>query len=298
MSFIYSIIPYFGILPNYFQLYLDSVEINSDILKIILISDNDFSNYKIPLNVIIINLSICQVRERIILYFKKYHNVNINLNEVLTTPYKLCDFRVVYKFLFLDILENIGVKNDDYWGWSDCDLIYGNILKNIPNIRIYEFIGWNGHFTAIKNKNLYDNYLLSIDNLKNNLLSNKNKIIDEVSYRIMLKKYVINKISFLCLKTINPQTDVFYILDVIPPPPRIPHKIFHGNLFKLNDENEINYITFDKKNRKLIASFKNLDDKEFIYAHLQKRKMEIKFNNYNDKFYINKYCFYNKISEF
>ena len=283
MSFIYSIIPYYGAFPNYFQLYLDSVEINSDILKIMLITDIDVSNYKIPSNVIIINLSISQVRERIVLYFKKYHNINVNSNDVLMTPYKLCDFRVIYKFLFLDIFEKIGINDNDYWGWSDCDLIYGNILKNIPEIRKYEFIGWHGHFTAIKNNNLYDTYLLDIDNLKNDLLSEINKVTDERSYRDMIKKYIIKNFSFINLKGINPLTDTKYFLDIIPP---------RYSLFHTSDKKEIKYIVFDKKNKNLIASFKNLDDKEYIYAHLQKRKMEVKFSNYNDEFYFNKDSFY------
>lgn len=283
MSFIYSIIPYYGAFPNYFQLYLDSVEINSDILKIILITDIDVSNYKIPSNVIIINLSISQVRERIVLYFKKYHNINVNSNDVLMTPYKICDFRVVFKFLFLDIFEKIGINDNDYWGWSDCDLIYGNILKNIPEIRKYEFIGWHGHFTAIKNNNLYDTYLLDIDNLKNDLLSEINKVTDERSYRDMIKKYIIKNFSFINLKGINPLTDTKYFLDIIPP---------RYSLFHTSDKKEIKYVVFDKKNKNLIASFKNLDDKEYIYAHLQKRKMEVKFSNYNDEFYFNKDSFY------
>lgn len=300
MSFIYSIIPYYGAFPNYFQLYLDSVEINSDILKIMLITDIDVSNYKIPSNVIIINLSISQVRERIVLYFKKYHNINVNSNDVLMTPYKFCDFRVVFKFLFLDIFEKIGINDNDYWGWSDCDLIYGNILKNIPEIRKYEFIGWHGHFTAIKNNNLYDTYLLDIDNLKNDLLKKRGVAIDENGYRTLLRKYAFGgKIPYLSLTKHSPLTNAFYILDIYPPP-GVVHANYDQGIFdatihynpKESNREEIKYIMFDKKNKNLIASFKNLDDKQFIYAHLQKRKMEVKFSNYNDEFYFNKDSFY------
>ena len=289
---IYSIIVYYGSLPNYFQLYLDSLSLNIGILKIIFITDIDFSNYKIPENFIHILLPIISTKKRIVSYFKNYHKIKVK-KDVLPFAYKLCDFKVIYKFLFLDILENNGITENDYWGWSDCDLIYGNLFKNITNINALEFIGWNGHFTAIRNNKLYDNYILNMKDLVEQLLSPRYELIDEKGYRIMLKKYVIGKLPYLCLKDINPKTNVMYILDVMPMPSN-PLKRFHAKLYSVKDDGEeIKYILFDKKNKQLVVEFTNKNRKEFVYVHLQKRKMKINFHNYTDIFYINHDSFTN-----
>lgn len=37
-------------------------------------------------------------------------------------PYKLCDFKPAYGFLFPEI-----IKRYDFWGHGDIDVVYGNI---------------------------------------------------------------------------------------------------------------------------------------------------------------------------
>ena len=61
---IYQFLPYFGAFPNYFQLYLDSVGINTDILRIILITDIDLTQYRLPTNVLPFAMTLDEVRGR------------------------------------------------------------------------------------------------------------------------------------------------------------------------------------------------------------------------------------------
>jgi len=54
---------------------------------------------------------------------------------------------------------------------------------------------------------------------------------------------------------------------------------------------DIKYLYFDKEKQKLITVYIDGKEKENTYCHLQKRKMNIKFDNYNNRFYINQYSF-------
>ena len=64
------------------------------------------------------------------------------------TPYSLCKYRVVYHELFK---ENI--SGFDFWGFCDCDLIFGNLRYFITDeiLDKYDKISWRGHLTLFKN---------------------------------------------------------------------------------------------------------------------------------------------------
>lgn len=46
----------------------------------------------------------------------------------IDTPYKLCDFKPAYGFIFSDI-----IKKYDFWGHGDIDVVYGNIRSFMTN---------------------------------------------------------------------------------------------------------------------------------------------------------------------
>ncbi|MHA1757075.1 MAG: DUF6625 family protein, partial [Promethearchaeota archaeon] len=69
-------------------------------------------------------------------------------------PFKLCDFRPAYGLIFSDY-----IKNYDFWGYGDLDLIYGNIKYFITDqiLADYDIISNHpdfitGHFCILKNK--------------------------------------------------------------------------------------------------------------------------------------------------
>lgn len=63
-------------------------------------------------------------------------------------PYKLCDYKPTYGVLFAEYL-----KNYDYWGYIDCDLVFGNLSKYLKNIGIAEYdrIYSAGHLSIYRN---------------------------------------------------------------------------------------------------------------------------------------------------
>jgi hypothetical protein len=80
---IYLIIVYYGSFPNYFQLYLDSLGMNKDLLTVILVTDIPL-NYKVPTNVIHVNMKIMILLVDftvILLQSKTQKNLNIYLKK-------------------------------------------------------------------------------------------------------------------------------------------------------------------------------------------------------------------------
>ena len=83
------IIPYFGELPQYSKLFFKSVSANLN-LDILLITDSDI---KIPLkNVKVIRYTFEQLTKKI--------QEKFSFQIALTKPYKLCDFRPAYGYIF------------------------------------------------------------------------------------------------------------------------------------------------------------------------------------------------------
>lgn len=269
---VYSIITYYGDFPNYFQYYLDSVAINADTLIVILITDINLKKYNLPKNVIHVNLPISKIKERASMFFSQFFNLKIAPELFLKRPYKLCDFRVIYCFLFKDILTQAGMRDCDYWGWSDCDLIYGNILSSIPDIFDRDLIGWHGHFSAIKNNPNITEKLLNIKNLKEDLLSDLNEVIDERNYRELVKDELLPHHHLINLKHKGSN----YICDVRPPVKRYP--------FNSDNRKKIEKITLNLDSKLLLAKYEDEDEKvNYMYVHLQKRPLQVvhKTKKYN-----------------
>ena len=79
---------------------------------------------------------------------KKYVQSKFDFPIVLNYPYKFCDLKPMYGYIFSDYL-----KQYPFWGHCDVDLIFGNIDEFITdNIRSkYDRIGILGHFTLYRN---------------------------------------------------------------------------------------------------------------------------------------------------
>jgi hypothetical protein len=285
-SRMYIFIPYYGSFPNYFQLYLDSLSINNDILTVFIITDIDTSSYKIPENAIIINMKLQEIRERVALFLKNEYSMNINPDELLKFNYKLCEYKIIYPILFDDLIIKYNISKNDYVGWGDCDLIYGK-LSNMINLleNNYDIIGGaNGHFTVVLNNTM--KYLYKKIPEYNNMCIDKgykfsdehgglHKVLNDNNFNIFLMKYSMNDILPDCMfHTLRPDHN------------KNPKFLDLGNPLI-----DIEYLYFDKQNEKLITVYIDGIEKENTYCHLQKRKMEIKFDKYDNIFYINQYSF-------
>lgn len=145
MSQYSAICCYFGQWPNHFCFWLRSCSYNENI-DFFLVSDIPIEGYVIPKNVHIVKKSFSQVQE---LVRSKFSEIKVSLDR----PYKLCDFKTAYGYIFEDLFY--GYK---YWGFYDIDTIWGNIIKFIPEnnenhlVKIFPC----GHLCFIRNIAPYD----------------------------------------------------------------------------------------------------------------------------------------------
>ena len=132
------IIPYFGKLPNYFQLFLNSCAPNKNFDWLLFTDDMD--DFDFPENVKRIQMSWPE--------FQKIAQEKFEIKLSLEFTRKLCDFKPTYGYIFESYIQKY-----PYWGYCDIDLVFGDILKFIaPRIEEgYEKIYRLGHLTILKN---------------------------------------------------------------------------------------------------------------------------------------------------
>ena len=132
------IIPYFGQIPDYFHLWLKSAEANPD-FTFFIYTDLDFP-VSLRSNVKIKHITFGEIQKKI----KKKLGEDCKLN----TPYKLCDYKPAYGYLFAEDITAF-----DFWGFCDLDLIFGNIGKIITQdvLRNNDKIFMHGHFCLMRN---------------------------------------------------------------------------------------------------------------------------------------------------
>lgn len=184
-------------LPIYFPYFLKSLEYNLDI---------DFlfvSNLKF-----FVNSKNIKVKEMTLSDFNQHAKEKLNMNINIRKGYKLCDFKPTYGILFDNEL-----KNYEYWGPIDFDIIFGKISKFInPYIDmgmdlISVRTGYlSGFFAVYKNKPLINNlFFKSPDVFK--VLTDENDInyfFDECGLETMTRLYSQYGHSFLPNKPLPP----------------------------------------------------------------------------------------------
>ena len=156
MKKILFIIPYFGKLNNYFQLFLDSCKNNENYNWLII--TNDRTKFSFPKNVEVIYDEFNNFQKKV---QQKFDKIKISLE----SPYKLCDFKPTYGYVFEEY-----IKDYQYWGYCDIDLIFGSIdnCLKLDKLTQYDKIGILGHFTIFKNtKELREFYIIVKDLINN-----------------------------------------------------------------------------------------------------------------------------------
>ena len=138
MKYCCFIIPYFGKLPTYFQLFLNSCKLNPEYEWLLFTDDN--TNYVFPINVKKIFCTFTEFRDKI----QKKFDFSINLER----PYKLCDYKPCYGYVLEEYL-----KGFIYWGYCDIDTLMGCLNNFLPQIfnEDYDKIFCLGHMSLYKN---------------------------------------------------------------------------------------------------------------------------------------------------
>lgn len=130
----------------------------------------------LPENVFIIKKSLQEIKDEA----KKKLGFQVSINY----PYKLCDFKPAYGFLFYEI-----IKGYDFWGYTDIDIIFGNIRSFITEqiLHHYEFISvrndiLTGYFQLYKNTKKLRTLFMQSANYKQVLSSHKHFCFDETNF--------------------------------------------------------------------------------------------------------------------
>lgn len=138
MKNVVLILPYFGKFPEIFPLFLKTAEKNPNI-NFLIISDSE-ENINYPKNVIILSQTFSE--------FRKLMEKQLGQTIALEKPYKLCDYKPIYGYVLSE-----QIKQYDYWGYCDCDLIWGDLYSFIEPLmeKNYDKIFASGHLTLYRN---------------------------------------------------------------------------------------------------------------------------------------------------
>jgi len=253
-------VAYFGkAFPNYFQLYLDSLRVNSDILVVHLYTNISTDRYDCPSNLVVEQMTFEELNQKMRDFYLCEFGAIVETPLLETFPYKLCEFKVAYHDIF-----NLQISDDDYFGWGDIDVIYGKISNFIDLSRNYDRIGFNrAHFMALRNTDAYRKMYKTaapsvLDIFKNNTWYSG---YDEGTFAEALSK---NDHVF-------PLWD--HMCDIIPEEwnkkwlPAGSTATFYDTHDMTKDIQHLHY-----SGEKLVVTYEDGETREVAYAHLQKRK--------------------------
>src|SRR3954462_559182 len=137
------VVCYFGPIPGWFNRYLLSCAYNPSI-DFLIITDKTISP-AVPSNVRVRRLNRAE--------FCKLAKDKIGVHVDLSDARKLCDFKPTYGHLFEELLVG-----HDYWGYTDLDVIYGDIRRFLASSSLEKYDVFTarkeflvGHFTLFRN---------------------------------------------------------------------------------------------------------------------------------------------------
>lgn len=257
------IIPYFGKFPNYYQLFLNSCEKNKS-YNWLIVTDNEIE-HKYPENVAVIKMSFSELKNKI----QKLYKFEISLDR----PHKLCDYKPAYGHIFSEYIADY-----DWWGHCDMDVIFGDLDNYISEelLKNYEKLFTWGHFTLYKNTEINNKrYLNSFEDnylYKEYFSKDKSFIFDEMFNKSINNIYEELKIDIyderVCADIYTKSSNFKIVKEFVRKSKKFIIEKYRKNLF-----------IYD--NGKIYEYYKEKDiliKKEYMYIHLQKRRMEIKID--------------------
>jgi hypothetical protein len=150
------LICWYGPFPWYFSYFLHSCSYNPTIDFYIITDNNEVIQSK-PKNITFVNRTL----EEVVQSASKKFGFTITVGY----PYKLCDFKPAYGFMFSEIVENY-----DFWGHGDIDVIFGRIRNFITDEILNEY-----DLISVRPDWITGCFLLFRNNQKMNTLFKKSK---------------------------------------------------------------------------------------------------------------------------
>ncbi len=251
------VIPYFGKFPSYFQLFLNSCKYN-DTIDWILITDIK-EKYNYPNNMKIFYMNFEQLQTII--------QSKFDFPIVLDKPYKLCDYKPAYGYIFEEYLTAY-----DFWGYCDVDLLFGDIRKFISDelLSQYDKIGHLGHLSIYRNSSAINKAFMTDTSRYKEVFSTSNICVFDEWDNISINKIFLEQ--GLRLHIWNDFFDAYPYHDNLH---RVIFDIDPSQLYyKKSIDCTASYVTWEmghiflwkSQNRKWVKN-------ELAYIHLQKRNM-------------------------
>lgn len=167
---------WYGLYPWYFPYFVHSCRYNPTV-DFIIITDNDESIHNKPENIILIHRSLDDLK----INFEKKIGFSVSID----FPYKLCDFKPAYGYLFPEVL-----KNYDFWGIGDVDVVYGDIRAFMTDLLLneYDVISSRhdyitGSFCLFRNNEYINSLFMKSKDYKKVFTSSDNFCFDECNYQ-------------------------------------------------------------------------------------------------------------------
>jgi len=258
------ILSYFGLLPNYFQVFLNSCSRNESFNWLIITDDN--RDFFFPKNV-----------TRIIMTFqclKKLIDEKFGFETALNRPYKLCDFKPAYGFIFEDYLLDY-----DYWGHCDPDMIFGDMKKMLSPIlgKGYDKIFCMGHLSLFHNDKENNSVFMSIykdKELYKEVYTNPDNMIFDEYFQGNIN---VNDLYFHCGRNVFVQDLSLNF---------VPYELkFQRVSLACDNEMHFSYSVESKLSQRCVYDGKavlsyvreglHVKKEEYLYVHLQGRKMNL-----------------------
>lgn len=244
------VVAYYGKFNNFFQLWLDSCRKNEDI-DFLVFTDDEYP-YNYPSNV--------KVKYTTLRYISELVKSKFDFEIKLDNAYKLCDYKVAYGIIFEEYL-----KEYEFWGYCDVDLIFGRISSFITDdiLNSYDKILSRGHFTLFRN-NEYINNLFRNDEYQ------YYKKVFSCSDNYSFDEWAPNGINDIFIRNNIPIYDDIVFSDLYYARYGFyPYQRMHEERKKLNNI----YTWEDGKLTRYYLEDNELNFEEVMYIHFQKRSM-------------------------
>lgn len=240
------LVPYFGQFNSYFPLWAKTCGNNPDI-DWLLFTDQDIF-FTLPDNIHYYKMSFEEIR--------KMFSLKLKEDIWLKHPYKLCDFKPYYGYLFEEY-----IRDYDFWGYCDCDVVFGRINHFLKEdlFEKYDKILRRGHLSFVRNTKEINYNFFDFDTYKMVIKSPVNYGYDESlkGYHLGFTGELLEK-GFTFFDSENGLADIEF-------------RVFPFHIVNHCYEESV----FTLEGNTLFQVFKDKSKKEMMYLHLQKRKMNM-----------------------
>lgn len=265
------LVAYFGKLPDYFQLFLNSCKTNPS-FDWIIFSDDD-SIYDYPDNVHFVKMGFLEC--------KKLIQSKFDFQITLHKPQKLCDYKCAYGVIFEEYLQEY-----DWWGHCDLDQLFGDLNQFITRdiLEEYDKLFSLGHLTLYRNS--FDNnrvFMREMDGVS------RYKEVFTIERGCAFDEWLPNNVNDIFLKS-----DLPIMLDNIGADIN-PYKTSFQNVYfdiqnRCYRASHIKNSIFEMSDGHIYQVYlenSSIKKREFPYVHLQKRYMkDIRKNKNSVNFFI------------